>query len=97
MATDQARVVQSARAHAARTTGLAPSELVIESATRVIWPDGSLGCPEPGMVYTQALVPGYRIRVRAGDALLDYHASARGELVLCPPKRATPPLPDDRV
>ena len=97
MANDQAQIVQSALAHAARTSGLAPSALVVESAIRVIWPDGSLGCPEPGMVYTQALVPGYQIRIRAGEALLDYHASARGELVLCPPGRAKAPLPDDRA
>ncbi|MGE5337867.1 MAG: hypothetical protein ACM3PU_08555 [Gemmatimonadota bacterium] len=94
MANGQAQIVRSALAHAARTSGLAPSALVVESAIRVIWPDGSLGCPEPGMVYTQALVPGYRIRIRAGDALLDYHASARGELTLCPPGRSTEPLPD---
>jgi hypothetical protein len=80
---------------ATRRTGLAKSALVVEDAVAVTWPDGSLGCPQPGMMYTQALVPGYRIRVRAGDELLDYHASRRGSFALCPAERATDPLPAD--
>jgi hypothetical protein len=40
-----------------------------------------------------ALVPGYRIRIQAGDNVLDYHASRRGYLVLCPPGRSVDPVP----
>lgn len=47
---------------------------------RVTWSDGSLGCPEPGVLCTQALVPGYRIRVDSGGGLQDYHADARGSV-----------------
>ena len=90
-------IVQAARADAARRTGYDTAALNVTSAEAVIWPDSSLGCPEPGMMYAQALVPGYRIRIQAGSELLDYHASARGRLVLCPPARATDPLPDDRT
>jgi hypothetical protein len=43
-------------------------------------------------VYTQALVPGYRIVVRAGDDDLVYHASERGHWVWCPPGRAGAPI-----
>jgi hypothetical protein len=63
------------------------------SSEAVVWPDGALGCAEPGMNYTMALVPGYRITIRAGAELLDYHASDRGQLVLCPPGRSTAPSP----
>jgi hypothetical protein len=80
--------------HAARETGLARDALVVTSAEPVTWPDGSLGCPQPGMMYTQALVPGYRIRVRAGNDLLDYHASRRGSFVLCPAGRGVEPAGD---
>lgn len=89
-------VVRAALADAARVSGIDASRLKVADAARVVWPDGSLGCPEPGMMYAQALTPGYRIRIRAGDAVLDYHASERGELILCPPGRATEPLPDTR-
>ena len=85
-------VTAAVRADAAKVTGLAASELVVESAAQVTWSDGSLGCPQPDMAYTQALVPGYRIRIRAGERVLDYHASMRGYFVLCPAGQAIDPL-----
>ena len=86
-------VVRAARADAARRTGVAAESLALVSAESVTWSDGSLGCPKPGMSYTQALVPGYRVRLRGPAGEMDYHASARGALVLCPAGRAVDPLP----
>ena len=86
-------VVAAARAHAAQRSGLAPEALVLVDARPVTWSDGSLGCPQPGRQYTMALVPGFRVRLRSPTELLDYHASARGGLVLCPPERAVEPMP----
>ncbi len=40
-------------------------QLVIVRAEPTVWNDGSLGCPEPGMQYTQALVNGYWIVISA--------------------------------
>jgi hypothetical protein len=88
-------VTQAALDEAARHTGLAVSALKVVSAQSVIWPDGSLGCPQPGMLYTQALVPGYRIRIEARGDMLDYHASTRGGLGLCPAGRSLDPVPGD--
>ena len=82
---------------AASRTGLARASLKVESATAVTWSDGSLGCPQPGMSYTMALVPGYRIRVRAGEQVLDYHASQRGYFMLCPAGMAVEPIVDDSI
>ena len=59
----------------------------VVSAERVTWADGSIGCPEPGMMYTQALVPGYRIVLRADGHTLNYHASDRGRPAFCPAER----------
>lgn len=42
-------------------TGASRDEVLITVTELVTWPDGAAGCPEPGMVYTQALVEGYRI------------------------------------
>jgi thiamine pyrophosphate-dependent acetolactate synthase large subunit-like protein len=69
--------------------------VVLIGSEDVTWRDGSLGCPQRGMAYTQALVPGYRVRLQAGDRAFDYHASARGALVLCPEGRARSPAPAD--
>lgn len=87
------RIIDAALADASSRTGTAVTALVVASAEAVVWADGSLGCPQPGMAYTMALVPGYRVRIRAGDQLLDYHASGRGNLVLCPPGLAVDPAP----
>ena len=88
-------MIQAALADAAcRAPGQVPS---LVKAERVTWRDGSLGCPMPGRAYTMALVPGVRIRIRAGADLFDYHAGERGVPFLCPADRATEPLPDDRA
>ena len=79
---------------AERTGGTSPSRI---SSTPATWRDGSLGCPEPGMMYTMALVPGYRVVVEVGGETLEYHASGGGQFVLCPPDRIRDAIPDDAV
>jgi len=91
--TEMQTIVDAALADAARRTGMLVAQLVVASAESVVWADGSLGCPVPGMSYTMALVPGYRVRIRAGMQSLDYHASNRGYLLLCPAALAVDPAP----
>lgn len=86
------QVVAAARADAARRSGRAADTLRLVSAERVTWPDGSLGCPRPGMAYTMALVPGFRVVLADGGERFDYHADQRGQLLLCPAGRATDPV-----
>lgn len=84
-------LVAAARADAAKRFGV---EAELAQVERVTWRDGSLGCPRKGMEYTQALVPGWRIRLVAGERTFDYHASERGQRVtFCPAGRAVDPLP----
>lgn len=49
----------------------------------VTWPDGSLGCPEPGMFYTQALVGGWQVILQHEDRVYPYHAGSDGVPFLC--------------
>ena len=81
-------------AERARPGAPAPSLVSAESVT---WSDGSLGCPVPGRMYTMALVPGYRIQIRSGAEMLDYHAGKRGKPVLCPAGRAKRPAPNSSL
>jgi outer membrane lipoprotein-sorting protein len=90
------RIVQAARADAAQRSGLAAAQLQLVAAESVTWADGSMGCPRPGMLYTQALVPGYRVKLKVGSEVWDYHAGERGGLVLCPPGRSAEPGPGSR-
>jgi hypothetical protein len=90
-------VTEAVLADASKRTGLEVAKLEIVESIAVTWPDGSLGCPEPGMNYTMALVPGYRIRIKAHQQVLNYHASARGYWVFCPVGRAVDPAPRDVI
>jgi hypothetical protein len=87
-------VVEAALADAVRRTALDRSRLKVISAEAVTWSDGALGCPMPGVLYTQALVPGFRIRIQADAEVLDYHAGRRGNPVLCPSGRSVDPVRD---
>jgi len=90
-------VTEAVLADASKRTGIEVAKLEVVESISVTWPDGSLGCPEPGMNYTMALVPGYRIRIKADQQALNYHASARGYWVLCPVGRAVDPAPSDAI
>ena len=85
-------VIDTALDDAMKQTGLARDELEVVSAAAVTWPDGSLGCPKPDVVYTQAPVPGYRVVIQAGGSLLNYHANEKGRVFLCPSIPVTPPV-----
>lgn len=58
-------------------------KIEIVKAEQVVWNDGSLGCPQPGEVYTQALVNGYWLILEVDAVAYDYHASDRGYFFLC--------------
>ena len=63
--------------------GVDASEVEVFTAEAVTWNDGSLGCPQPGMSYTQALVPGYRVVLEVDGEQLHFHSDSSGEFGLC--------------
>jgi len=76
---------------AAALAKVSREQLVIVRAQSVIWSDGSLGCPEPGMMYTQALVNGYWVIVEAAGKNYDFRVGSGGSFRLCPPGQGQPP------
>ena len=64
-------------------TGVSADSVTVIVAEAKTWPDGSLGCPQPGMSYTQALVDGSRVLLEAEGRLYAYHAGPDGEPFLC--------------
>jgi hypothetical protein len=64
-------------------SGSDPSAITLIGAEAVIWNDGALGCPQPGMVYPQVQVEGYRVLLRIGDRDYDYRVGKGGSFVLC--------------
>ena len=69
------REITIATADAAERTGVAAEDIDLISFEMVTWSDGSLGCPDPDMMYTQALVEGYRIVLDAAGTELVYHGA----------------------
>jgi len=70
-------------ADAAKRFNVAESAVVLTSAEQVTWPDGSLGCPEPGRMYTQMLVEGFRVSAKTTEGELLYHTDSRGNVANC--------------
>jgi hypothetical protein len=85
------REITIATADAAERAGVAASDVTFVSFEMVTWPDGSLGCPEPDMMYTQALVEGYRIVLEADGERYTYHGALGEDPFHC----ATPEEPVD--
>ncbi len=54
------------------------------SAESVTWQNGALGCPSPGMSYTQALIDGMRVIVRVDATTYDYRFGTDDRPKLCP-------------
>ena len=57
----------------------------------VVWPDSSLGCPQPGMAYAEVITPGYLIILYADNKEYEYHASKGTLVIYC--ENPTPPIP----
>lgn len=74
-------------ADAAKRFGVAESAVVLTRAEQVTWNDGSLGCPEPGRMYTQSLISGYLVIAKTAEGELAYHTDSRAYAVNCGPGR----------
>ena len=79
-----ARLVESILKEAVALSKVDRDQLMIARAQSVTWSDGSLGCPEPGMMYTQALVNGYWVVIQAADQNYDFRVGSGGSLPIVP-------------
>lgn len=75
--------VEGAIGDLASRVGADRSAISVVVDEEVTWRDGSLGCPEPGMLYTQALVPGRRVVLEHDGRQYAYHGGASGGLRFC--------------
>ena len=70
--------------------GVPPEAIRVVRVVEVTWRDQSLGCPQPGMAYAQALADGTLIELEAGGRTYEYHAGERRGPFLC--QSPEPPL-----
>jgi hypothetical protein len=66
-------------------------DIWVLEARAVTWPDGSLGCPQPGMAYIQVLVDGALVRLLVGDRAYEYHSGGSRAPFLCENPAPAPP------
>lgn len=74
---------EAAVADLAASEGVDPGEIQVVTAEEVTWPDGALGCPDPDQMYTQALVPGYRVILDVDGEEVHYHGAEGAEPTRC--------------
>ena len=75
------RVVQLAQEDLARRLDLSPEAIEVLSVEAVDWPDTSLGCPQPGMMYAQVITPGFRLVLEAEGQIYHYHTDRTAQVV----------------
>ncbi len=75
--------VAAAIADLAQRQGIDPAQVVIAAWSPVTWNDGSIGCPQEGMGYTQVQVDGELLLLRVDTALFQYHARGGAPFAYC--------------
>jgi hypothetical protein len=72
-------------------------DIELVSLREVTWRDGSLGCPQAGMAYTQALVAGQQMILTVNGEDYHYHSGKDGIFEYCsdpaPPLESMPANP----
>ena len=63
--------------------GISPENVDVLDARSVTWRDGAVGCPEDGLAYSQAEVPGFLVVLRAGSDSYRYHSAGSNAPFLC--------------
>ncbi|MGG5258224.1 hypothetical protein [Phycicoccus avicenniae] len=79
----QRPAVKAALADAAGRAGIVATSVQVAGYEQVEWADGSLGCPQPGMSYTQMTVQGERLVLSDGQRRMEYHARLGGDFTYC--------------
>ena len=78
--------VESAKADLAGRQSVPIDSIGVVEVRSVVWPDGALGCPKPGMAYPQVQVEGLLIRLSIGDRIFEYHSGGGKPPFLCEQK-----------
>jgi hypothetical protein len=77
------KVSNLAKEDLAKRLNIAVTEVEVISEEPTTWNDGSMGCPNPDMMYTQATTEGTKIVLVAKQKSYDYHAGTNDEPFLC--------------
>jgi hypothetical protein len=94
------RPVTQAKEDLAERLSIEVDQIQLVEFRAVVWPDASLGCPQPGMAYKQVPQDGGLIRLEVDGRLYEYHSGGSRAPFLCErplqiDKTTPPPSLDD--
>jgi len=76
-------LIERAKNDLAARLSIPVAEISLVETKEVVWPDSSLGCPQPGMEYLQVPEDGAQILLQAQEKVYDYHVGGARGLFLC--------------
>lgn len=87
-------VVEAVLTDAVRRMDRPRQQFELVRAERGVWPNPSLGCPDPTVQYNDVETPGYWVVLTVTGIEVDYRVTDDGELLLCtiPPRLREGPL-----
>jgi hypothetical protein len=76
-------LISLAKEDLAQRLSIQVEQIEVLEAKSVVWPDSSLGCPQPGMRYRQVPMDGARIRLAVEGRVYAYHSGGGRGPFLC--------------
>jgi hypothetical protein len=76
-------LIEKAKDDLARRLSISMAHISLLEARDVVWPNSSLGCPQPGMLYADVLTPGFLILLSADNQEYEYHAGKGSDVFYC--------------
>jgi hypothetical protein len=78
-------VIQAALDAASVRLDVPSDTLTVVMTAQHDWPDSSLGCPEPGIAYSQIVAPGYIVTIDTDDQAseVEAHTDRGSRAVIC--------------
>ena len=71
-------VIEAAKRRVVEQADVVEAALTVEQVEAVQWRDACLGCAGPDEACAQVITPGYRVVLRAGDAVYEVHTDRDG-------------------
>jgi len=89
-------LIEKAKEDLAQRLNVLLTQINLIEARAVVWPDASIGCPQPGMQYKQVPEDGALIVLQANGITYEYHNGGRRGLFLCQ-KTSKEPSPPPQI
>ncbi len=85
-------LIEMVKADLAQRLSLTAEQINVVDSVEVEWSDSSLDCPQPDLLYTQVITPGFRIVLEVNGQQYEYHSNRDAYFVYCE-NPGVPPIP----